>query len=118
MKEEITCDKNELLHQRQKEIEEGEEYVQFKFTFIPLPEEVMIKIGEGLEEDGDINFRKVLRAVKSYINKHSNHEPVAGITGKMASPMDMAILLALAEEACANRFSEVVADFNKEGDDL
>lgn len=111
MEENLTANKEGVLDERVKEIEESGNYVQIKITVPTLPEEILQEIGYRVSnKKGEIAFSQFLSEVSDYIEEHVDYNPIFNISGKNVSNMDRMISLALAREMIGAELMDTYAE--------
>ena len=110
MKEEnITCDKDKILDERIKEIENSDSYVMIKILQNPLPKEFLKEIAN--KEDG-ISLGYFTEKIEDYVQENPDYCPIISIIGEKTSEVNILATLLLSRtmiegeilETCINIF--------------
>lgn len=119
MKEKIFIDKNMVLDERVKELENSKQYVQFKITYSPLPDGILEDLYDKIEHNGQVVWSEYIEEVMDFVSNHVEYVPVVTITGKDMSTLDGAVLLSVAGISARKelvRILKEIGNLNIEGE--
>jgi hypothetical protein len=109
----LTADKQGVLEERTKEIEESGNYVQFKITCPTISEEELRKMADNASNQKDeISFGKLMHFVAKYIEKNVEYGPIFNISGQNVSKIDRIIALELAKQMIDVELINAIEDTN------
>ena len=112
---EVFINKQGVLNQRVEELEKSGEYIQFKFTFKPLPTDVVREIWDQFNDGEAIDIPTFLNKVYDFMEVHPEYAPIISVLGEKASPLDILILYGLGALSADKELCKMIEAINEEG---
>lgn len=119
MDEEIKIDRAETLRQRINEIKEESSWIEIKFTYPKIPEDILTSLGDACKDkDGSVLFSDFLEKIKEFISENIQYSPLFSVEGGGISEMELLINYAIARDMLRIQMIEQHIKVQKELDEI
>lgn len=115
MKEEILYNKDLILNERVKELEDSDEFVEYKMVFKPIPTKVLDDFYDKIshKRKGRVTWDDYFSEITTFMSGNPEYRPVSEVVGRKASNVDIAVLLSIISMNINQELSEVIDNLGK-----